>query len=112
MGRKSHSNFLEQQRRFMLETSGIRRMGAAALDLAYVAAGRLDGFWEQGLSAWDIAAGTIIVREAGGMVSDFEGRNKMMENGSVCAGNPVIHKKMLGVIKDADSANMKTELSS
>lgn len=105
IGRKSHGIFLEQQRRFMLETSGIRRMGAAALDLAYVAAGRLDGFWEQGLSPWDIAAGTIILREAGGLISDFENRNLMMENGCVCAANPVIHKKMLAVIKDAGTGN-------
>lgn len=100
LGRKSHGRFLEQQRKFMLETSGIRRMGAAALDLAYVAAGRLDGFWEQGLSAWDIAAGIILVREAGGFVSDFEGGPKMMESGSVCAANPEIHKKMLDLIAE------------
>jgi myo-inositol-1(or 4)-monophosphatase len=98
LGRKSHDLFLEQQRKFMLETSGIRRMGAASLDLAYVAAGRLDGFWEQGLSAWDIAAGIILVREAGGFVSDFEGGPKMMETGSVCAANPEIHKQMLDLI--------------
>jgi myo-inositol-1(or 4)-monophosphatase len=92
----------------MFETSGIRRMGAAALDLAYVAAGRLDGFWEQGLSAWDIAAGIIMVREAGGFVSDFEDEPRMMETGSVCAANPDIHKKMLAIIADSGQPHSQT----
>ncbi|MGI9400893.1 MAG: inositol monophosphatase family protein [Rhizobiaceae bacterium] len=109
IGRKNHTRFLEQQRRFMLETSGIRRMGAAALDLAYVAAGRLDGFWEYGLSPWDVAAGIIIAREAGGMVSDFDSKNQMMENGTICAGNPVIQKKMLSIIKDTDSRDVMAD---
>jgi myo-inositol-1(or 4)-monophosphatase len=108
LGRKSHGLFLEQQRKFMFETSGIRRMGAAALDLAYVAAGRLDGFWEQGLSAWDIAAGIIMVREAGGFVSDFEDEPRMMETGSVCAANPDIHKKMLAIIADSGQPHSQT----
>lgn len=100
LGRPAHMNFLEQQRRFMLEVSGIRRMGAAALDLAYVASGRFDGFWEQGLSAWDIAAGIILVREAGGLVTDFNDRDTMLESGSICAGNELIHRKMLSVFKE------------
>jgi myo-inositol-1(or 4)-monophosphatase len=109
LGRRGHGPFLEQQRRFMLETSGIRRMGAAALDLAYVAAGRLDGFWEQGLSAWDIAAGIIMVREAGGFISDFEGGPRMMETGAVCAANPEIHKKMLELVDEAGKPGSKKD---
>ena len=84
----------EYQRQFALVakgTSGIRRPGAAALDLVDVAAGRFDGFWEQRLSAWDIAAGTLLIREAGGLVTDLRGRNIGVEHTSVVAGNPVIH---------------------
>lgn len=82
-------------------TSGIRRPGSAALDLADVAAGRFDGFWEQQLSAWDIAAGVLLVREAGGLVTDFSGRDIGVEHTSVVAGNPAIHAWLLGVVSDA-----------
>jgi myo-inositol-1(or 4)-monophosphatase len=70
------------------ETAGIRRAGAASLDLAYVAAGRLDGFWEIGLNKWDIAAGILLVREAGGLVSDFKGGGNYYESGNIVAANP------------------------
>ena len=76
-------------------TSGIRRPGAAALDLADVAAGRFDGFWELRLSAWDIAAGILLIREAGGVVTDFTGRKLGIEHTGVVAGNPVIHDWLL-----------------
>jgi myo-inositol-1(or 4)-monophosphatase len=82
-------------------TSGIRRPGAAALDLADVAAGRYDGFWEQRLSAWDIAAGVLLVREAGGLVTDLSGRHVGVEHTGVVAGNPVIHAWLLAQIQDA-----------
>jgi myo-inositol-1(or 4)-monophosphatase len=82
-------------------TSGIRRPGAASLDLADVAAGRFDGFWEQWLSAWDIAAGTLLIREAGGVVTDFAGREVEIEHTAVVAGNPEIHRWLLGVIESA-----------
>jgi myo-inositol-1(or 4)-monophosphatase len=88
------SHLEEYQRQFALVakgTSGIRRPGAAALDLVDVAAGRFDGFWEQRLSAWDIAAGTLLIREAGGAVTDLTGRNIGIEHTSVVAGNPAIH---------------------
>jgi myo-inositol-1(or 4)-monophosphatase len=75
----------------MPEVAGIRRMGAAALDLCYVAAGRFDGFWESGLSAWDMAAGIVLVREAGGMVTDLSGGDQMLANGSIVAANDVLH---------------------
>ena len=82
-------------REFMLTTSGIRRPGSAALDLAYVACGRYDGFWEFGLSAWDMAAGALIVQEAGGLASDFAGRQDFLDSGNIVAGNPKIHPEML-----------------
>lgn len=88
------SRLEEYQRQFgrvARATSGIRRPGAAALDLADVAAGRFDGFWEQQLSAWDIAAGTLLIREAGGLVTDFSGRDIGIEHTGVVAGNPTIH---------------------
>ena len=101
LGKREHGKFLEQQRRVMLEVSGVRRMGAAALDLAYVAAGRLDGFWEQGLSAWDIAAGVLMIREAGGYVSDFSGGASMLESGQICAGNEAVHRALLDILAKA-----------
>lgn len=88
------SRLQEYQRQFgrvARATSGIRRPGAAALDLADVAVGRFDGFWEQQLSAWDIAAGTLLIREAGGIVTDLSGRDIGIEHTGVVAGNPAIH---------------------
>jgi myo-inositol-1(or 4)-monophosphatase len=82
-------------------TTGVRRFGAAALDLAYVAAGRLDGFWEFGLSPWDIAAGMLLVREAGGYVSDLAGGHQMMETGDILAANDHLHLPLAALIKDA-----------
>lgn len=81
------------------ETAGVRRAGSAALDLAYVAAGRLDGFWEIGLSQWDIAAGVLLVREAGGLISDFEGGGSYLETGNIVAGNPKCLKSLLQTVK-------------
>ena len=85
----------------MAATSGVRRMGAAALDLAYVAAGRFDGFWEFGLSPWDIAAGILLVREAGGYVSDIAGGHGMMASGDVLAANDHLHLPLATVLKEA-----------
>ncbi len=73
----------------------IRRAGAASLDLSYVASGRLDGYWEIGLKPWDIAAGALLVQEAGGLVSDFSGGNDFMQSGNIAAGNPRIFKVLL-----------------
>jgi myo-inositol-1(or 4)-monophosphatase len=83
----------------MRETSGVRRPGAAALDLAYVAAGRLDGFWEIGLSIWDVAAGALMIQECGGIVTDLGGRDGWQQSGNVVAGNPKIHEALLGLIE-------------
>ena len=77
------------------QCAGIRRAGAAALDLAYVAAGRLDAFWEIGLSPWDIAAGALLVREAGGLVADINGSDNYLQSGNVVCGNPKCFKAVL-----------------
>ncbi|MFN4309353.1 MAG: inositol monophosphatase family protein [Ferrovibrio sp.] len=90
-GRPGHAAFVKDLTTIMPEVAGIRRMGAAALDLCYVAAGRFDGFWESGLSAWDMAAGIVLVREAGGMVTDLSGGDQMLANGSIVAANDVLH---------------------
>ncbi|HJP56058.1 MAG TPA: inositol monophosphatase family protein [Gemmatimonadales bacterium] len=82
-------------------TSGIRRPGAAALDLVDVAAARYDGFWEQWLGPWDMAAGTLIIREAGGRVTDFEGRDREIGPGPVLAGNPAMHAWLLECVRPA-----------
>jgi myo-inositol-1(or 4)-monophosphatase len=99
LGRGQHGNFLIELRNVMAEVSGIRRMGAASLDLAYVAAGRMDGYWEIGLSPWDIAAGILLVREAGGFVSDMDGGQDMLDGGSIITGNEVIHRALLKTVK-------------
>jgi len=92
--------YLAQFRRIMHPTSGIRRAGSAALDLAHVAEGRLDGFWEIGLSAWDVAAGILLVREAGGVVTDFAGRPSPIAHGDFVAGNPVMHAWLLEAVRE------------
>src|SRR5512135_3797314 len=79
-------------------TAGIRRPGAAALDLAYVAAGRLDGFWEIGLSPWDMAAGSLLILEAGGLVSDFKGEPAYLEEGRIVCGAPKIFPQLLNLV--------------
>lgn len=80
------------------QTAGLRRPGSAALDLAWMAAGRYDGFFETGLHVWDIAAGTLLITEAGGMISDLHGSDTFLKTGHVCAGNPDIHPQLLKVI--------------
>jgi myo-inositol-1(or 4)-monophosphatase len=84
------------------QVAGLRRFGAAALDLAWVAAGRLDGYWERDLKPWDIAAGLCLIREAGGYVSDVTGGEDIFATGHVVAGNETIHKELLRVLKDTD----------
>ena len=87
--------FLKLFSAFFSSASDMRRAGSAALDLAYVAAGRLDGYWESGLNAWDVAAGALIVREAGGLVTDYSGDGNFLENGEIVVGNPKIIGDML-----------------
>ena len=97
---KDVSRLDEYQRQFArvaAATSGIRRPGAAAIDLAWVAAGRFDGFWEQHLSVWDMAAGALLVRESGGIITNFEGEDDMLRHTSAIAGNPAIHSWLRGI---------------
>jgi myo-inositol-1(or 4)-monophosphatase len=81
--------------------SGVRRAGAAALDLAYVAAGRLDGFWETGLAPWDTAAGSLLIFEAGGLVSDYRGEANYLDSGQVVCGSPKVFAQLLQVVQAA-----------
>ncbi|MDW6021922.1 inositol monophosphatase family protein [Mesorhizobium sp. BAC0120] len=104
LGRGHHGNFLIELRNVMGEVSGIRRLGAASLDLAYVAAGRFDGFWEEALSPWDIAAGILLIREAGGFVSDRAGGQDIFESKSLVAGNEAIHRALLKTVRKPLSA--------
>jgi len=90
-GRPGHELFNAELAALAPEIAGIRRFGSAALDLAWVAAGRFDAFWERNLSPWDVAAGIVILREAGGYVSDIEGGETMLESGSILAATPGLH---------------------
>jgi myo-inositol-1(or 4)-monophosphatase len=100
-GHGDRETYLATLAAMMPVTAGVRRIGAAALDLAYVAAGRLDGFWEFGLKPWDIAAGIIIVREAGGYVTDLAGGHGMIESGDVLAANDHLHLPLAQLLKKA-----------
>ncbi len=91
--------YLGMLKSLLKDAAGIRRAGSAALDLAYVAAGRFDGFWEIGLQKWDMAAGVLLVQEAGGLVSDLEGGDKHFETGGIVTANPRLHTAMLELIK-------------
>jgi len=93
--------YLDQFAAVLGATSGIRRAGAAALDLADVAAGRLDCFWELTLAPWDVAAGVVLVREAGGVVTTLDGSPEVLQHGSVVAGNPALHRWLLDLVRGA-----------
>jgi myo-inositol-1(or 4)-monophosphatase len=86
------------------QVAGLRRFGAAALDLAYIAAGRFDIYWERNLSPWDVAAGTLIVREAGGFVTDLDNGDEMFAKKNICAGNALLHAELLKLLKEAGKA--------
>ncbi len=89
------------------KVAGLRRFGAAALDLAWVAAGRFDAYWERSLSPWDMAAGIALVREAGGFVTDLEGREAMLAMGGLIAGNEAIHRDLLRTIRQVANAELR-----
>jgi len=91
--------------------AGLRRYGAATLDLAWVAAGRFDAFWERDLSAWDMAAGILLVREAGGFVSDLDGGDAIMAKHQIAAGNETMHRELLRLLREAGQATGKGEVS-
>lgn len=101
LGKAGHETFSSELGRVMVEVSGVRRFGAASLDLAWVAAGRYDAFWERGLGPWDVAAGIVIVREAGGLVSDLADGQDMLGTGTILASNAHLHGRMLKVLKAA-----------
>lgn len=96
---RDFDGYLSQLRRFMGKPAGIRRAGAAALDMAFVASGRLDAYWEEQLKPWDVAAGILLVKEAGGLVGDFKGGNTSLESGEIVCGNPKIYQSVLEALK-------------
>lgn len=100
--------YMDMLKDMIKSTTGIRRPGSAALDLAYVAAGFSDGFFELNLSAWDIAAGGLLVQEAGGIVGDFEGNESWLKTGNIVAANPKVFAQMLQVLAPHLTADMKT----
>lgn len=103
-GRGGKAEFLAAMEPIMERTAGVRRFGSAALDLAYVAAGRFDAFWELGLSPWDVAAGIVIVREAGGFVTDLADGGDMLNGGSILAANDRLHGPVGKLLREAHAA--------
>ena len=101
LGHGQHGRFLKELHQVSQRVAGVRRFGAAALDLAWVAAGRLDGFWERDLHAWDLAAGVLMVAEAGGRVTDGDGDADMLGKGSICAANAELHSQLLERLRAA-----------
>jgi myo-inositol-1(or 4)-monophosphatase len=104
LGKDGHARAAAELSAVMHVTAGVRRMGAASLDLAYVAAGRFDGYWEHDLKAWDIAAGIVLVREAGGLVTDMRGGADMLTNGTVLCGNENLHPQLLKLLKGVNAS--------
>jgi myo-inositol-1(or 4)-monophosphatase len=100
-GKPGHAQFLTELHKLMPEVAGVRRFGAAALDLAWVAAGRFDAFWERGLSPWDVAAGMVLVREAGGAARDLDGGPSPLLTGNIAAGPDGVLDPLLTAIKAA-----------
>ena len=99
--RRDHPRFRAEMEAVMGRVSNVRRLGAAALDVCYVAAGRYDAYWERSIRSWDMAAGLVMLREAGGFVSDCEGGQEMMTEGSVCCGNEATHPALLALLRSA-----------
>jgi myo-inositol-1(or 4)-monophosphatase len=94
----ANARYFQDLQKLTVETAGIRRMGAAALDLAYVAAGRYDGYWEAGINAWDVAAGALLVQEAGGLVSDYHGGQDFLQSRNIVAAGPKVFKSILKTV--------------
>jgi myo-inositol-1(or 4)-monophosphatase len=99
IGRGDHELFRREMTEMQTRVAGLRRFGAASLDMAFVAAGRLDGYWERNLKPWDIAAGLIMIREAGGTVSGIEGGDTALQTGNVVCGNETIHRELVKILK-------------
>jgi myo-inositol-1(or 4)-monophosphatase len=104
LGRGDLAQFRQEFAAVQEKVAGLRRFGAAALDLAWVAAGRLDAYWERNLSAWDMAAGLILVREAGGFASDLDGGEDIFDKREILAGNEAMQRELLGLIRQANHA--------
>jgi myo-inositol-1(or 4)-monophosphatase len=90
-GKPAHEQFIRELSAVMRDAAGVRRMGVASIDLAWVAQGRFDGYWERNIQPWDMAAGIVLVREAGGIVSGIDGRQDMLESGAILCGNEAVH---------------------
>jgi myo-inositol-1(or 4)-monophosphatase len=103
LGKEGHARASAEMAEMMNLTAGIRRFGSASLDLAYVAAGRFDGFWEHSLKAWDVAAGIVLVREAGGVVTDLRGGTEMLTQGAILASNEHLHPQLLKLLKSVNA---------
>jgi len=101
LGHGQHARFLKELHQIGQRVAGVRRFGSAALDLAWVAAGRYEGYWERDLGAWDLAAGVLLVSEAGGTVTDADGGETMLTGGSICAANPSLHPLVLERLRAA-----------
>ncbi len=99
--------YMGMLRDFMQKTAGVRRPGAAALDLAWVAAGRFDGFWELGLSPWDMAAGALLITESGGLIGDLTGESDYLNTGNIVGGNPKVFVQLLQIIAPHLNAELK-----
>jgi len=99
--------YMSSLKEFITLTSGVRRAGSAALDLAYVACGRVDGYWEFNLKPWDIAAGALIVTEAGGLSTDFKGGDEFLKNGNILAANPKLYKEMAQTLAKTIPADLR-----
>ena len=106
---KHLDTYLAMFKDMIKNTAGLRRPGSAALDLAYVAAGWFDGFWEIGLSKWDIAAGALLVQEAGGIVGDFEGNETWIDTGNIVAGNPKVFSQILQLLTPHLTDDLKSK---
>jgi myo-inositol-1(or 4)-monophosphatase len=101
LGRPGHALFLQELKSIIKEVAGVRRTGSAALDLAWTSAGRFDAYWERGIKPWDMAAGILLVREAGGVATDYSGGAKMFDNSEVLAANATLHKAFLPLLTSA-----------
>ena len=100
-GAEGHAQYIQRLHAVMGVAAGVRRFGVASLDLAYVAAGRFDGFWERGLKPWDVAAGVVLIREAGGCVSDSQGRSFNVNSPDLVAANGPLHPGLKKLLKAA-----------
>ena len=96
---KQKENFAKSLTNFLMQSRGVRRDGSAAIDMAYVACGRFDGFWEEGLNPWDVAAGVLLIEEAGGRISYYDGSPFSVYSPPICASNSLIHEEMLQVLR-------------